>query len=168
LPAREASVRAGRIASPHGLDGSVRVADPVPALLELGGEVEVSGRTLRIERRAGTAQRPIIRLAGCSDRTAAEALRGAILTVPRARVPELGEQEWWAADLIGLRVADGQSAIGEVAAVLGLPSCEVLEVERAGRSSLLVPLIGDAVRSVDTEAGLIDVDMQFLGEDVSG
>ena len=165
MPEREASVRAGRIASPHGLDGSVRIAEPVPALLDLGGEVEVSGRTLRIERRSGTAERPIIRLEGCSDRTAAEALKGAILTVPRGRVPELGDQEWWAADLIGLRVRDGSIEVGEVARVLGLPSCEVLEVARPGRPALLVPLIDDAVRTVDTAAGFVDVDTRFLGED---
>ena len=44
-----------------------------------------------------------------------------------------------------------------------LPSCEVLEVARDGREELLVPLIRDAVRSVDVEARRIDVDLAFLG-----
>jgi ribosomal 30S subunit maturation factor RimM len=35
-------------------------------------------------------------------------------------------------------------------------------VERPGGEPLLVPLVGDAVRSVDTAAARIDVDMGFL------
>jgi ribosomal 30S subunit maturation factor RimM len=44
----------------------------------------------------------------------------------------------------------------------GLPSCEVLEVDRVGGGELLVPLIADAVRDVDVEAKRIDVDLAFL------
>jgi 16S rRNA processing protein RimM len=50
-----------------------------------------------------------------------------------------------------------------VVRLLGLPSCEVLEVERSG-GPLLVPLVSDAVRSVDVAARRIDVDLRFLGE----
>jgi ribosomal 30S subunit maturation factor RimM len=45
-----------------------------------------------------------------------------------------------------------------------LPSCEVLEVERAGRGDLLVPLVTDAVREVDLDRRSIDIDLEFLGE----
>jgi 16S rRNA processing protein RimM len=48
--------------------------------------------------------------------------------------------------------------------LLALPSCEVLEVERGGAPDLLVPLVRDAVRSVDVAARRIDVDSAFLGE----
>jgi 16S rRNA processing protein RimM len=48
--------------------------------------------------------------------------------------------------------------------MVALPSCEVLEVARDGAPDLLVPLVRDAVRSVDLGAGVIDVDLAFLGE----
>jgi 16S rRNA processing protein RimM len=48
--------------------------------------------------------------------------------------------------------------------MVALPSCEVLEVAREGRADLLVPLVRDAVRSVDVATGVIDVDLAFLGE----
>ena len=156
--------RAGRISSPHGLDGSVKVADPVAPLLEKGCSVEVDGRLLKIERRSGTDAKPIIRFAGFTDRTMAEQLRGAVLMVERDALPELTEDEWWASDLVGLSVVDGQFPVGEVTAVIGLPSCEVLEVERASAAKLLVPLIGDAVRSVEIKSGIVDIDLKFLGE----
>jgi ribosomal 30S subunit maturation factor RimM len=70
-----------------------------------------------------------------------------------------------AEDLEGCAVVDGDEHVGVVTRLLGLPSCEVLEVQRAaGGAALLVPLISDAVRTVDTDQRVIDVDLRFLGE----
>jgi 16S rRNA processing protein RimM len=63
-------------------------------------------------------------------------------------------------------VSDGAREVGVVRRLLALPSCEVLEVTRsADAGELLVPLVSDAVRSVDVERRLIDVDLRFLGEE---
>ena len=158
----EATILAGRVGRPHGLDGSFHVLMPVPALLELGAAVSVAGRTLEITRRAGTDQRPIVRLAGCSEREHAEALRGQPLFVPRAEAPALGDDEWWAFDLEGCRVTDGGRAVGRVRRLVALPSCEALEVERDGGGELLVPLVRDAIRAVDVDERRIDVDLGFV------
>ena len=49
--------------------------------------------------------------------------------------------------------------------MLPLPSCEALEVVRAGGGpDLLVPMVRDAIRSVDVAARRIDVDLAFLGD----
>jgi ribosomal 30S subunit maturation factor RimM len=47
--------------------------------------------------------------------------------------------------------------------MLTLPSCEALEVDRAGGGDVLVPLVRDAIRGIDREARRIDVDMGFVG-----
>jgi 16S rRNA processing protein RimM len=160
-------LRAGRVGRPHGLDGSFHVVEPSPGMLSLGAFVMVAGRELTVVRRAGTDQRPIVRLEGHEDRAAAESMRGLELLVERAQAPELGPDEWWAEDLVGCAVADGPRAVGIVARMLSLPSCEVLEVTRSEGhpGTLLVPLVSDAVRHVDLEARAIDVDLRFLGED---
>jgi 16S rRNA processing protein RimM len=135
-------------------------------MLVLGQTVFVAGAERTITRRAGTDQRPILRLEGSSDRNAAELLRGQQLLVPRDRAPELEPEEWWAEDLEGCAVRDGDRAVGTVRRLLALPSCEVLEVARADDGSdLLVPLVQDAVRSVDIAARDIDIDLRFLGSD---
>jgi 16S rRNA processing protein RimM len=158
-------LRAGRIGRPHGLDGSFHVVEPNPRLLEDGGAVRVAGRDRRIERLAGHDARVILRLDGCADRAAAEALRGEELLVPRSAAPDLGPDEWWSEELEGCEVRDGQRTVGRVRRLLELPSCEVLEVQRPeGGSDLLVPLVSDAVRTVDTERREIDIDLSFLGE----
>ena len=138
---------AGRVGKPHGLDGSFYVERPRHELRE-GAEVTLSGRAHRIVRRAGTDERPLIRLAGLDD---PGAVRGELLLVE----DELGEGEWLASDLVGLSV----SGMGRVAQVIDTPSCSVLELE----DGTLIPLVSDAVRSVDLEAGEIEVDRDFLG-----
>jgi len=133
-------------------------------MLTVGRTVDVEGEPAEIERRAGTDRRPILRLAGVTTRAAAAALSGRSLRIPRADTPPLGEDEWYADDLVGCSVVDGTTAVGEVRRLLALPSCEVLEVERGGGGELLVPLVSDAVRSVDVAARVIEVDLGFLGE----
>jgi 16S rRNA processing protein RimM len=154
---------AGRVGRPHGLDGSFHVVEPRAELLELDMRVQVAGATRVVVRRAGTDARPIVRLEGCADREAAQALRGEELRVAVAHAPALGGDEWWAGRLEGCRVHDAGRAIGVVRAVRALPSCDVLEVDReTGGGELLVPLVRDAVRSVDVDARSIEVDLAFL------
>ena len=139
---------------------------PEADALTVGRRVSLGDRTAVIERRGGTDAKPIARLSGCSRREDAEALRGTPLMVPRSELPELEEGEFWAQDLIGCAVADGTRAVGTVTRLLGLPSCEVLEVARTdSEEPLLVPLVADAVRGVDVSTRRVDVDLVFLGED---
>ncbi len=161
-------LHAGTVGRPHGLDGSFHVVAANPLLLVLDAAVRIatSGEDRRITRRAGTDARPILRLEGYEDRTAAATLSGTALLVPRSQAPELEVDEWWAEDLEGCTVNDGARRVGVVRRLLALPSCEVLEVERSpDGEDLLVPLITDAVRSVDLERREIDVDLAFLGEE---
>jgi 16S rRNA processing protein RimM len=162
--ASPAPLEAGRVGRAHGLDGSFYVTGARPRLLAQGGEVTVAGRTRRILRRAGVERRPIVRLEGVEDRTAAEVLRGQPLTVASTQAPPLGDGEWWAQELEGCAVLDGERLLGTVSALLELPSCEVLEVRRGDGRELLVPMVRDAVRNVDVAAGRIDVSLDFLGE----
>ena len=157
-------IEAGRVGRPHGLDGSFHVTRPDARLLALSDEILVNGRPERIERRAGTDERPILRLAGHAGREAAEALRGAPLAIPAERAPALEPDEYWAHELAGCEVWDGERRVGEVRRMLPLPSCEALEVARDEGGELLVPMVRAAIRSVDVAARRIDVDLAFLGE----
>ena len=119
----------------------------------------MAGRAREVERRAGTDARPILRLAGSTSREDAEALRGEPLLVERADLPPLGEGEYWAHELEGCVVVDRDVEVGVVRRMITLPSCEALEV-----GERLIPLVADAVRSVDVQGRRIDVDLAFLGE----
>jgi 16S rRNA processing protein RimM len=155
----------GVVGRPHGLDGSFYVGLARAALLREGAVVTLAGAARTIERRAGTDARPIVRLSGCGDRPGVEAMRGTALEIDDTALPPLGPDEWWAEELEGALVVDGERELGVVRRLLALPSCECLEVARAGGGpDLLVPLVRDAIRSVDVDAARIDVDSAFLGE----
>jgi 16S rRNA processing protein RimM len=149
----------GRVGRPHGLDGSFYVIGATPELPAAGGVV--SGR--RVVRRSGTRERPILRFEGAASREDAEALRGLELTVPRDD-SMLDQDEFWASDLEGCAVVDGSVEVGVVRRMSALPSVEVLEVDRPDGSELLVPMVGDCIRSIDLDARRIDIDLEFLGE----
>jgi 16S rRNA processing protein RimM len=131
----------------HGYDGSFYVDAPQHALAP-GTEVELGGERRRVERRAGTDSRPLVRLEGVGD---ARPLHGETLLVEA----ELAEGEWLAADLVGCRV----EGMGEVARVIEAPSCDLLELD----DGTLVPFVSDAILAVNTEAGTIKANAGWLG-----
>jgi 16S rRNA processing protein RimM len=145
-------ITAGRVGRAHGLDGSFYVDGPTEPL-ERGAEVTIAGRDARVERRAGTDARPIVRLSGVDDRSAAEALKGERILVAGG---DLAADEYLSADLVGCVVP----GLGEVRRVVQGPSCDVLEV---GDDAILVPCVSDAITRVDTDARIIEVDSAFLG-----
>ena len=162
--ARRSELRAGRIGRPHGLDGSFYVEEPNLWLLREGQPLLIGARRTAVEQRKGTDERPIIRLEGLRDRPAVEDVRGESMVARRDQAPELPEDEWWAEDLEGCTVLAEGRQIGIVKRLIALPSCEVLQVERAdGGEELLVPLVTDAVGDIDVEQGTIEIDLEFLG-----
>jgi 16S rRNA processing protein RimM len=157
-------LHAGRVGRPHGLDGSFHVVEPAPRLLTVGAEIWVGERATEVLRRAGTDDRPILRVGLASGRTEVEALRGEQLRAPRAAAPPLDEDEYWAEDLVGCTVVAGPRDLGTVQRLLPYPSCELLELD----GGTLIPLVQDAIVAVDPEARRIEVDGRFLGlEDAS-
>ncbi len=158
------SLQAGRVGRAHGLDGSFYVTGARPRLLVLGMTVSLAGIPRAIVRRAGVDKRPIVRLKGIEDRTDVETLRGTPLIVPRQNAPTLPEGEWWAHELEGCTVLDGERHVGTVVGLLELPSCEALRVHREDGSELLVPMVSHAIRRMDVADGCIDIDLGFLGE----
>jgi 16S rRNA processing protein RimM len=139
-------VTAGRVGKPHGLDGSFYVDAPRHALPE-GTSVLVADERREITRRAGTDERPLVRLAGIED---PRPLRGELMLVE----DELADDEWLASQLIGLSVP----GIGTVSQVIDAPSCSVLELD----DGTLIPFISDAIERVDIEAGEIRINEGFV------
>lgn len=144
---------AGRVGRAHGLDGSFHVVD-LQLPLEQGTRLTLAGISREVRRRSGSSDRPLVRLEGIDDRDSAAALRGELLLVEESAAP-LEAGEWLADDLVGLQV----QGLGRVQRVLPGPSCDLLEIE----DGTLVPLVSDAVKSLDLEAGTVQVDLGFLG-----
>ena len=162
--AAEDWLAAGRVGRPHGLDGSFHVTRPRRRCCASARPCASPSATAEIVRRAGHRRPPDPAPAG-RDATATPPRRCAARSCSsRARPrPPLDEDEWWAEDLEGCAVVDGERPLGHVrrlrraAVVRGARG-------RPGGGELLVPLVRDAVRSVDVDGRRIDVDPAFLGE----
>lgn len=103
----------------------------------------------------------IARINGIADRTAAEAVKGAELFVDRAALPAPGEDEFYFADLIGLRAERADESdeaallMGRVEDVHDFGAGAVLEVKLVQGGAVMVPFTREAVPSVDLAHGRV-------------
>lgn len=152
----------GVVGRPHGVQGLLRVhsytADPA-ALPGYGPLLDDAGRTWTLGWRGegvaelrGADGKPV------ADRTAAEALVNTRLYVERDRLPPPGLEEFYLADLVGLRAvgADG-AALGRVGTVHDYGAGASLEIERDGAAALIVPFTRACVPEVDVASGQVVV-----------
>ena len=140
------------ISGAHGVGGEVRLklfGEGVESLKphRAFNEGTLTLQKLRDDGKGGA----IARFAEVPDRTAAEKLRGTVLTVPRASLPPLEEGEYYHADLIGLPAftAEGE-ALGTCIAVENFGAGDVLEIERPAADGkpgkrFMVPMRPEAV-----------------------
>jgi 16S rRNA processing protein RimM len=101
----------------------------------------------------------LVKAEGIRDRTAAEALRGTELFVPRAALPDLGPDEFYHSDLEGLDVlrADG-ARLGVVRALANFGAGDILEVMADDGRTVALPFDRETVCTVDLAAGRLVVE----------
>ncbi len=136
------------IAGAHGVRGEVRLK-----LFGEGAEAlrafsvfDAGGRKLTLKSVRPANQGAVATFVEITDRSAAEALRGTVLTVPRSALPALGEGEYYHHDLLGLPcVSTDGAAIGHVAAVENFGAGDILEIEKPDRKRFMVPMTAQAV-----------------------
>lgn len=99
----------------------------------------------------------LLKLEGVDTRDAAEALRGAFISVKVEDLPDLGDEGYYIHELLGLRVVgtDGLE-LGELAEVLTTGANDVYVVTGGGREVLL-PAIPSVILQVDLDAGVMTV-----------
>lgn len=98
----------------------------------------------------------ILKFKGFDDRNDVEKLRQAKLLVTRENAVELAEDEYFIADLIGLRAySDEGEDLGRIADVLQTGANDVYVIKKEGCADLLVPAIHACVKEVEIEQGRI-------------
>ena len=144
------------IVGAHGVTGEVRLklfGDGVDALKghKVFNANEPGSALTPAKIRSDNKGGAIARFAEVPDRTAAEALRGTVLTVPREALPPLGDDEFYHTDLIGLPVVTTEGiAIGTVVDIANYGATDIVEIAKdpvpeKGPKTFMVPLIPDAV-----------------------
>jgi 16S rRNA processing protein RimM len=147
----------GRLGRPHGLDGYIGLYVDEDDLVHFqpGKTVFVDGRPYVVGaiRRADRGHH--LKLDGVNARVAAEAIRGNDVTAVERR--ELGENEYWPEDLVGLdaRDPDGKG-LGKVSALVTGGAQDRLVIEGEG-TRFEVPFVTELVPDVDLAGGFVVV-----------
>lgn len=157
----------GAIAGAQGINGAVRIKPftDAPEDVAAYGPVsnEAGDRRFDLDVREVRGGLVIARLEGVSDRNAAEALKGMRLYVARDVLPPPDEDEFYHADLLGLKVVTGEGpeeeTVGTVRAIIPAGATEVLEIDRGpGVHTQLVPFTKAAVPVVNVRDGWLRID----------
>lgn len=160
-PRADAAVTLAVVIGAHGIGGQVRLKVFAE---NFGAYHSFNDGALTLVSSASGNNGLIVRFAEVPDRTAAEALRGTELTVPRASLPALGEGEYYHADLLGLPVVSTTGeAIGTVVAIDDFGAGDVIEIERAAIDGapgkrFMVPMNADAVPEWDDARLIVAAD----------
>ncbi|MEB0135112.1 ribosome maturation factor RimM [Actimicrobium sp. CCC2.4] len=163
-------VQVGYVSGAYGLNGWVRIKP-----FSSTGDALLNARTWWLDKPAlhdvDVMQAKmhsgdvVVQLAGVAGRDAAEALKGTSVQIPRSRFPVLPDGEFYWVDLIGLAVENLQGeSIGVVHDMMDNGAHPILRVEAAMVSGadkpdeILIPFVGQFVRTVDQQARKITVD----------
>ena len=157
----------GRVTAPFGVKGWVKIytltAQPGNLCDYPVWWVGRDGdwREMRVAAAKVHANTLVAQFAGVADREAAIALKGCEVAVPRSQLPGAAADEFYWADLIGLKVVNAeQHEFGRVARILQTGANDVLVVHGGSKNEgeTLIPFIASAIKRVDLAAGIISVD----------
>ena len=160
----EDQLQVGIITSTHGVRGEVKVyptTDDPRRFRRLKEVVLDTGKekmNLEIEGVKFFKQFVILKFKGLDNINDIEKYRQKSLYVTRKNAVRLQRDEYFIADLIGLKVQDEDGKeLGTVKDVIETGANDVYEVEMADGKSLLLPAIKQCILNVDVENGTMQV-----------
>lgn len=144
----------GAVRRPHGVKGAVKV-------ISFSGETEHFLRLQDVELRKGETGRrytvesveihhrtPVITFAGVTSPEDARSLAGWEIWVPAEQAAPLSADEYYVAELVGMRLVAPDGTTGAVVAVADGLQAPLLEIEWEGRTAL-VPFMAPFIGAVD-------------------
>ena len=171
------AVEVGRIADAWGIKGWFKVlaysADPEALFsskrwylqpAERGPKTFVGTVKLAIREAKEHSDTVVASAQDVDDRTAAEALRGARIFIPRSSFPTAATDEFYWVDLLGLDVVNREGvALGQIRDLLstGPQTVLVMEYTEDGKTlERMIPFVSQFVDGVDIPGRRITVDWQ--------
>jgi len=146
----------GKIVNVHGLRGEIRVM-PVtddPSRFDLLDSVEVfqnsTSKTYSIERMRPHKALLVLKLKDIEDRTAAEALVGSVIKVPRSKALPLEDDEYYQKDLLDMSVLnENGEELGTLVQIIETGANDVYVVRPKSGKDLLIPAIKECILAVN-------------------
>jgi 16S rRNA processing protein RimM len=151
----EKLTRIGQIVGAFGLKGMVKV-EPLTDFMDRfkkGSRLRLKDDWVQVEEFTIHKNRPLLKLSGVNNATAAEQLQWEYLEIPASAKPELDDDEYLSEDLIGLKVVtvEGQE-LGEIDDVIPMPAHDVIQI-----GELLIPAVHEFVKDIDFDTNTMTV-----------
>ena len=167
-----APICVARIGAAHGVRGAVRLwtftEDPL-AVKDYGPLTTKDGaRQFEVTHAREAKDHLVATLKGVATREDAERLNGLELYVPRDRLPETDDGEYYHADLIGLAaVTTAEQLLGRVIAIHNFGAGDIIEIAPPQGATMLLPFTNAVVPSVDLASGrvVIELPQEVDGDD---
>ena len=157
-------LRIGVITTTHGLRGEVKVfptTDDASRFRKLKDVIMDTGKErldMEIEGVKFFKQYVIVKFKGIDSINDVEKYKGAKLYVTRDKAVRLKKDEYFVADLIGMKVVTEDGALlGDLKDVMATGANDVYVVEREDGSKILLPAIKECVLNIDMEQGVVTV-----------
>ncbi|MGN0156585.1 MAG: ribosome maturation factor RimM [Lachnospiraceae bacterium] len=157
-------LQVGVISSTHGVRGEVKIYPTTDdnkrfsKLKEVRLMTETGMTTLHIEHVKYFKQMVIVKFKEYQSLNEVEHIKGKPIYVTRQNAVRLEKDEYFIADLIGIRAIDEENGIeGTVTEVLRTGANDVYEIALADGRELLLPAIKDCIKKVDTKEGIMQI-----------
>lgn len=169
-----APVCVARIGAAHGVRGAVRLwtftEDPL-AVRDYGPLMTRDGsRQFEVTHAREAKDHLVVTLKGVATRDDAERLNGLELYVPRDRLPDTDDGEYYHTDLIGLAaVTTAEQPLGKVIAIHNFGAGDIIEIAPPQGTTMLLPFTNAVVPTVDLAGGrvVIELPQEIDGDDPS-
>ncbi|MCA6108737.1 ribosome maturation factor RimM [Bradyrhizobium cenepequi] len=169
-----APVCVARIGAAHGVRGAVKLwtftEDPL-AVKHYGPLFTKDGaRQFEVTHVREAKGHLVATFKGVSTRDEAERLNGLELYVPRERLPETDDDEYYHADLIGLAaVTTGDQPLGKVTAIHNFGAGDIIEIAPPQGATMLLPFTNAVVPTVDLAGRRVIIELpgEIEGEEPS-
>jgi 16S rRNA processing protein RimM len=159
-----APICVARIGAAHGVRGAVKLwtftEDP-RAVRDYGPLMTKDGaRQFEVTHVREAKDHLVATLKGIATRDDAERLNGLELYVPRDRLPETDDDEYYHADLIGLAaVNSADEPLGRVVAIHNFGAGDIIEIAPAKGATMLLPFTNAVVPTVDLAGGRVIIEL---------
>jgi 16S rRNA processing protein RimM len=161
---RGSKVCVAQIGAAHGVRGAEKLwtftEDPL-AVRDYGPLMTKDGaRQFEVTHVREAKDHLVATLKGIATRDDAERLNGLELYVPRDRLPETDDDEYYHADLIGLAaVNSADEPLGRVVAIHNFGAGDIIEIAPAKGATMLLPFTNAVVPTVDLAGGRVIIEL---------
>jgi 16S rRNA processing protein RimM len=150
----------GQVTGAWGIRGHLKVQPQTasPERFDQGSTLYLDGIPTRVASMRPNKGGYVVLLESVPDRSAAELLRGAYLTIPERELVVLPENTFYHFQLVEMDVfTDEGEYLGRIAEIIETPGNDVYIVRKPNERDLLLPAIKDVVLNVDTESSRMTV-----------